>query len=334
MRMINWGVLGPGAIANTFATAMKVSPKGKITAVASRSQERAEAFAKQYDIDNIYTNYEALLNDPSIDVIYIATPHSFHFEKAKQCLQAGKHVLVEKPCTVTAAQMQYLVDLAKANKVLLQEGVWSRFMPVLSQAKRSIEQGIIGDIQYIQSNIGFAFQNREQPKERLAKPELAGGALLDLGIYSISLSQYFLGEHPSVIQSTGKLTEQGVDEQEMVTLSYASGVYAQFSSSMAAHASNSMHIVGSQGYLVLPHCFWDADAAYFYKHDECIQAIEIPHAANGFEYEIAEVMDCIEQGKLYSDLMSHQDSISVLKIMDEIRAQLGVQYPESITQAR
>lgn len=332
MTIINWGVLGPGSIANTFATAMKVSRRGKISAVASRSQERAKGFAEKYAIENIYTDYRGLLNDPNVDVIYIATPHSFHFEQAKKCLEAGKHVLVEKPCTVNAAQMQHLVDLAKANNVLLQEGVWSRFMPVLSQVKTLINQGEIGDIQYIQSSIGFAFQNRAEPKERLAKPELAGGALLDLGIYSISLSQFFLEEHPSSIHCVGKLTEQLVDDHELVNLCYDSGRYSQFTSSMSAHASNAMHIVGSDGYIILPHCFWDTNAAYVYKDDKCVQTIEVPHTANGFEYEIEEVMNCIDQGKLCSELMTHQDSISTLQVMDDLRAQLGVIYPESIEQ--
>ncbi|MEP0174959.1 MAG: Gfo/Idh/MocA family oxidoreductase [Paraglaciecola sp.] len=333
MQTYNWGVLGPGSIANTFAEAMKLSGRGKITAVASRSLERARVFADKYQISTVYSDYKALLNDANVDIIYIATPHSFHFEQAKLCLEAGKHVLVEKPCTVSAEQMQYLVELAEANNVLLQEGVWSRFMPVLSQVKSLIQEGAISDIQYIQSNIGFAFQNRAEPKQRLARPELAGGALLDLGIYSITLSQFFLEQHPSSITSQGKLTDLGVDECELVNLSYSTGQYAQFTSSMSAHASNTMHIVGSQGYVILPHNFWDADRAYFYEHDKCVQTIEIPHAANGFEYEIEEVMNCIEQGKLCSDLMSHKDSISVLQVMDEIRSQLGVKYPDNIIQA-
>ena len=330
MQTFNWGVIGPGSIANKFAEAMVSSTKGKITAVASRSAERAKTFADKYAVEHTYTAYTDLAKDPAVDIIYIATPHSFHYEQAKLCIAAGKHVLVEKPCTVNAKQMQHLVALAQANNVLLQEGLWSRFMPCFANIKSLIEQGEIGDIQHIQSDIGFAFQHRGEPKQRLLKPELAGGALLDLGIYSIALSQFFLQEHPTSIHAMGKLTEQGVDAHELVNMGYASGRYAQFSSSISAHSSNAMHIVGSEGYVVLPYCFWDGSRAQVYKNGELVQNIHLPHKHNGFEHEIAEVMACIQSNKACSDLMSHQDSIGVLQVMDEIRQQLGVEYPDNI----
>ncbi|MFT7412914.1 MAG: putative dehydrogenase [Paraglaciecola sp.] len=328
MQSFNWGIIGPGNIANTFAKAIASSKKGQILAVASRSLERAADFAKTYQIEKTYSDYGQMLADPEIDIIYIATPHNFHYKQAKMCLEAGKHVLVEKPCTVNAQQMQKLVKLAQNKNLLLQEALWSRFMPCLSQLRQLLNEGIIGDIQYIQSEIGFAFQNTE--KSRLLKAELAGGALLDLGIYSITVSQFLLQEHPDKVEAMGQLTDQEVDGHVLANMHYASGCYAQFTCSMLSQTSNSMKIVGTKGYVNLPAYFWDTDTASIYRDNKLIQCIDIPHPVNGFEYQIEQSMRCIEQNMQCSDLMSHCDSIGVMSVMDDIRKQIGVQFPDSI----
>lgn len=328
MQSFNWGVIGPGNIANTFAKAIAPSKKGKILAVASRSKERAEDFANTYHIEKTYTDYQQMLADPDIDIIYIATPHNFHYQQAKMSLEAGKHVLVEKPSTVNAQQMQKLVALAQSKNLLLQEALWTRFMPSLSQLRQLLNEGIIGDIQYIQSEIGFAFQKRE--KSRLIKAELAGGSLLDLGIYSITVSQFLLQEHPHTVTAMGQLTEQHVDGHVLANMHYPSGRFAQFTCSMLAQTSNTMRIVGTEGYVNLPACFWDTDKVDVYRDNELVQSIDIPHPVNGFEYQIEQSMLCIEQNKQYSDLMSHTDSVEVLNVMDTIRKQIGVQFPAEI----
>jgi predicted dehydrogenase len=328
MQSFNWGVIGPGNIANTFAKAIASSKKGKILAVASRSEERAIDFANTYQIEKIYSDYGQMLADPEIDIIYIATPHNFHYQQAKMCLKAGKHVLVEKPCTVNAKQMQTLADLAQSNKLLLQEALWSRFMPCLLRLRQLLNEGIIGDIQYIQSEIGFAFQKQEN--SRLLKAELAGGSLLDLGIYSITVSQFLLQEHPDKVQAMGQLTDLKVDGHVFANMHYASGRYAQFTCSMLSQTSNTMRIVGTEGYVNLPACFWDTDSAAIYRDDKLIQSIDIPHPINGFEYQIEESMKCIEQNMQCSDVMSHRDSIGVLSVMDNIRQQIGVHFPGTI----
>lgn len=328
MQSFNWGVIGPGNIANTFAKAISASKKGKILAVASRSKERASEFADTYNIQKTYSDYGQMLADPEIDIIYIATPHNFHYQQAKMCLEAGKHVLVEKPCTVNAKQMKVLVELAQSNKLLLQEALWSRFMPCLSQLRQLLDEGIIGDVQYIQSEIGFAFQKRD--KARMIKAELAGGALLDLGVYSITVSQFLLQEHPDKVTAMGQLTEQQVDGHVFANMRYPSGRFAQFTCSMLAQSSNTMRIVGSEGYVNLPSCFWDTDKAEIFKDNQLLQTIEIPHPVNGFEYQIEASMDSIQKGLLCSDVMSHTDSVGVLSVMDDIRKQLGVKFPQQI----
>jgi predicted dehydrogenase len=328
MQHFNWGVIGPGNIANTFAKAIAPSKKGKILAVASRSQERATEYANSYQIEKTYTDYAEMLADPQIDIVYVATPHNFHYQQVKMCLEAGKHVLVEKPCTVNAQQMQKLVALATSKKLLLQEALWSRFMPCLSQLRQLLNDGVIGDIQYIQSEIGFAFQGR--PKSRLLQADLAGGSLLDLGIYSITVSQFLLQEHPEKVQAMGRLSAEGVDEHIFANLSYASGRYAQFTSSMASQTSNNMRIVGTEGFVTLPACFWDTEQVLIHQSDKLVQTINVPHPVNGFEYQIEACMSLIEQGNLCSDLMTHADSVGVLKVMDDIRKQVRVVYPVEI----
>ena len=328
MQTYNWGVLGPGSIAHTFAKAMTASKQGKITAVASRSSQRAAEFADTYQIDKVYSDYALMLADPDIQIVYIATPHNLHYQQAKMCLEAGKHVLVEKPCTVNASQMQALVTLAKRNNLMLQEALWSRFMPCLLQLRQSLHEGIIGDVQYIQSDIGFAFQNR--PDSRLHQAELAGGSLLDLGIYSISVSQFLLQEHPVTIQAMGQLTQQNVDGQVFATMEYASGKYSQFTCSMLSQTTNAMRIVGSEGHVILPACFWDTDQALVYRDNCLVKHLNISHPVNGFEYQIEQSMQSIAQNKLCSEVMSHQDSIEVMKTMDEIRRQIGIRYPANI----
>lgn len=328
MQSFNWGVIGPGNIANTFAKAISASKKGKILAVASRSKERASEFADTYNIQKTYSDYGQMLADPEIDIIYIATPHNFHYQQAKMCLEAGKHVLVEKPCTVNAKQMKVLVELSQSKKLLLQEALWSRFMPCLSQLRQLLDEGIIGEVQYIQSEIGFAFQKRD--KARMIKAELAGGALLDLGVYSITVSQFLLQEHPDKVTAMGELTQQQVDGHVFANMRYPSGRFAQFTCSMLAQSSNTMRIVGSEGYVNLPSCFWDTGKAEIFKDNQLLQTIEIPHPVNGFEYQIEASMDSIQKGLLCSDVMSHTDSVGVLSVMDDIRKQLGVKFPQQI----
>ncbi|MDU0354815.1 Gfo/Idh/MocA family oxidoreductase [Paraglaciecola aquimarina] len=328
MNQMNWGLIGPGSIAHTFADAISQSERGKLAAVASSSAERGQAFAKKYNIPTVYDNYQALISDPDIDIIYIATPHSFHYPQAKLCLEGGKNVLLEKPSTITAKQIERLTELAQQKGLFFQEAIWTRFMPVLAQVKEKIKQGAIGKVQYISSTIGFAFQHREET--RLFDPKLGGGALLDLGLYPIAVSQCLLDEEPSVIQAMGKVSDKQIDETTIVNMRYPSGIYSQFTCSATGHSPNVMTIVGSNGNIVLPAMFWDTDTAHVYDLAGLVETIRVPHKVNGFEYQIEESMDCVEAGQLYSSLMSHDESIGIIEIMDEIRSQIGLAFSSDI----
>ena len=333
MQKINWGIIGPGSIAKTFADALAISDEGQLYAVASRNIERATDFAGIYGATAVYDNYQTLIDDPKVDIIYIATPQSHHYQQAKLCLQAGKALLLEKPCTINAQQMAVLVELAQDNGVFFQEALWSRFMPCFAQVKQWIAQGKIGELQYINSDIGFAFDDK--PEHRLNNPDLGGGALLDLGVYSITLSQFILDEYPSAIQASAQLGSLAVhghklDLNTQVNMCYPSGCIGQFTCTTMAQSSNSMHIVGTKGRITLPTKFWVGEKAMLYKSDELVEELSFPHKGNGFEYQIKQAMDCVKQGRPYSECMPHADSLAVMKVMDEVRQQIGLHYSERL----
>jgi predicted dehydrogenase len=328
MHEINWGIIGPGRIANKFASAAMEVDGAHLYAVASRSEERATEFANKYSVSKVYTDYGQLMTDPDVDIVYIATPHSFHYSQAKLCIEAGKHVLVEKPATINAAQMKHLVELANRHNVLLQEAIWSRFMPCLSEVKKCIERGDIGDIQTIQADIGFAFQHRG--KGRIFDSSLGGGGLLDIGIYPIAIMQFLFEENPCKIQSMGTVSKDNVDENLIVNMQYPSGRYGQFMSSAKGQGANSMSIIGTDGWITLPDIFWDTDQAVVKDRHDSHKKLTMPHKVNGFEYQIIECMQCINQGLLCSDYISHQDSVEILETMDTIREQIGLTYPLDI----
>lgn len=328
MTNYNWGIIGPGSIANKFAEALVKSNQGKLLAIASRSVERGQEFAKRFGVERVYSQYAELMADPNIDIIYIATPHSHHFQIAKQCLEVGKNVLLEKPLTINAAQTRILIDLAQIKGVLFQEALWSRFMPCFAQVKAWLHAGKIGQLQYIQSDIGFAFGGK--PEHRLNNPLLAGGALLDLGVYSISISQFLLEQVPDRVQAISHLGSSGIDEHTQVNMHFPCGKLSQFSCSIKAQCSNSMTLVGDLGRIHLPEHFWVGEQAQLWCEGKLIETLKFPHQVNGFEYQIEESMACIAQGKVCSDLMSHKDSLAVMRVMDEVRRQIGLKYTDEL----
>ena len=328
MNALKWGILGPGQIAHQFAQALQKVDDGHLLAVASRNYLRAEAFAKQYGAPKAFGDYARLLADPEIDLVYIATPHSHHFELAKACLLAGKHVLLEKPLTVNAAQTEILIRLSQRHERVFQEALWSRFMPCLAQVKRWLDSGEIGELQTLDAQIGFAFSHLEN--HRLTEPALAGGALLDLGVYPVSISQYFLAEHPSEIQAMAQIHPQNVDQNVLVNMRYPSGRLSQFIATMGTESSNTMTLHGDKGFIRLCDMFWVGTNASLVKNGELVADMTFEHPQNGFEYQIEATMENVRQGRLYDPRMSHSDSLNVMVTLDEIRRQIGLTFPEEI----
>lgn len=331
MEPLNWAIIGPGNIAHQFAQALNSLPDGRIHGVASRDPARAREFAEQYGAQKMYDDYAQLLADPEVDLVYIATPHSHHFQHAKMTLDAGKHLLMEKPLTVNAHQTAALIRLSEAKGVVFQEALWSRFMPCFAKVREWIRDARIGQVQYIQSQIGFS--RADLTDHRLTNPALAGGAILDLGVYSVSLSQFLLGAPITQVQASGVLSEAGVDVNTQVNLTFASGVLSQFICTIGSDASNAMVIHGDKGHIYLPSMFWNGNQAQLFGPDGLVEDKSFPHPANGFEYQISASMACAREGKLCSDLMNHADSLAVMSTLDEVRRQIGLSYAQSIESA-
>ncbi|WP_413283105.1 Gfo/Idh/MocA family protein [Vibrio sp. MA40-2] len=323
-KRINWGIIAPGRIAHRFAQSFSAIEDGNLFAVASRNTERAESFAQQYDIDCVMDSYEELIQHPDIDVIYIANPHRYHHETVKQCLMAGKAVLCEKPLTVTAQQSIELFELARTQQVFLMEAVWSRFLPCWIQVKQWLNEGLIGDIQLLRSSFGF--QPTKDSTDRLFDLNLAGGALLDTGIYNIALSEFVLGRQPDNIQSAVLIGETGVDERCSVTMDYGE-VTSQFTCTFLSCLDNEFHIVGEKGTIIVAGNFWDAKKATLKTNVGEVLVCDKPHRASGFEYQVEEVHRCLKNEQLFSTNMTPEVTIANMQIMDQILHEAGIVFP-------
>lgn len=324
-KKIKWGILGPGNIAHKFATGFDAVEEGELYAVGSRTIENANVFADKFDIPNRYGSYEELVADPDVDAIYVATPHPFHKEHTILSLNAGKAVLCEKPMAVNAMEAQEMVDCARKNNVFLMEAMWTRFLPIFLRVEEWINQGLIGDVRMLSADFGF--RAGFNPKARLFNPELAGGALLDVGVYTINLASFiFGGKAPSKISSMAHLGDSGVDEQSSMILGYDEGQMAILYTAVRTNTRQDALIMGTKGSISIP-SFWNATSAILRVDGEEDQIVDIPHMANGYCFEIKEVIRCMGEGKIQSDRMSWKESISIMHTMDEIRDQWGLKYP-------
>ena len=318
-----WGVIGPGRIAHRFAQALDEVEGARLVAVASRSLERGREFAQRYGASAYYDSNEALAADPEVDAVYIATPHRFHHAEARLCLEAGKPVLCEKPFTVNAVQAADLIQLARAKKVFLMEALWSRYLPIYPHVRRWLDGGEIGAIRLVSSL--FCFRPERDPADRKFNHDLAGGALLDLGVYNISLSQWAIRDDPSAVIALARMGDTGVDELTAVTLLYPGGVVSQFTCSFLLNAVNTLTIYGTDGFVRIGPDFWQpTQAALSVQGKESVT--KLPFRRNGFEYQIEEAIGCIRSGKGESEGMPLDSTLANMKTMDQVREQIGLRY--------
>ncbi|MGF1772748.1 Gfo/Idh/MocA family oxidoreductase [Vibrio wakamikoensis] len=317
--MIKWGVMGPGRIAHNFAKGIAVTDGAVIQAVASRNEKRATQFAGQYQIETIYSDYQALTQDPEVDIIYIATPHAFHYEQALMCLNAGKAVMCEKALTMTAEQSRYLHQVSKEQGVFIMEAFWSKFLPAWEQIQHWKLK--IGDIKLVQSN--FCFKAERNYSDRLFDPIQGGGALHDIGIYNIALSNYVFDQLPIQWQVLGTVGETGVEESVSAVLEYEGDSRATFTCSFNVTTPNTMTIFGEHGRIEIAEPFFGAEKATLVT-DSANEVFEIPHAGAGFEYQIAEANACLQLGKIESGKHPMQATIDTLEIIGEMRRSLGI----------
>ena len=332
MSEFGWAIVGPGAIAQRFAQALQALPETRLVAVHGRDRNRAEAFAQRWSADAaIYTQLDALLADPAVHGVYIATPHAFHADAIRRCLLTGKPVLCEKPLVVNEALARELVALANQRGVFLMEAVWTRFLPIYASVHAWLSAQAIGKIRGLQSS--FCFNVPFNPQTRHFDPAQAGGSLLDIGIYNLSMTQWVLraalGHSPllEAIAATGVIGASGVDHHVAATLRFADGVVSQMQCGFDGVADNGLRIFGEHGAITVPTRFWEATSATLQIHDTPPEIVERPFRNNGFEGEIEEAMRCIGRGEIESPAMPHADTVAIANWMDRIRAIVGVRYP-------
>jgi len=318
----NWGLIGPGRIAEKFAQAMQAEGVGTLKAVASRNAERSRAFAEKYHIETAYDEYEKLYQDDSLDGIYIATLHNFHLEQALAAIACGKHLLVEKPLTVTAADSERLFAAARAKGVFVMESMWTLFLPVCEQAAKWLVAEAIGEVRTLTSSFGFVVPRNTD--DRLLSPGLAGGVLLDMGIYTVATSQWFMQAYPEKIVSQVRLGATGVDETCAIQLHYPNRKVSHLLCSFENKYDNDLIVQGSRGRIVLPSNFWEAEKISLIGADGSVQTVDCPFELNGFEYQIRHVVNRIATGKLESELMTHERTLANQRIMDAVRREAGL----------
>jgi predicted dehydrogenase len=337
MRPITtWGIIGPGKIANKFALALKLVPGARLGAVASRDLAKAVAFADKHgdaagghgDAVRVFDNYEALAADPGIDAIYVATPHGFHAEHALLCLRQGKAVLCEKPLALSALEVESMIAASREHRAFLMEAMWTRFIPLMGAVMELVDSGQIGVVKYIRADFGFL--SLFNPEGRLYNMRLGGGSLLDIGIYPLYLCLQLLGE-PNRITAVGRLAPTGSDETCHAILQYsegesASAATAVISSTLTCQTSLTAEIAGDEGMIRIPSPWYKNDRFEWNRTGEPVVTVQLEPMVNGFEYQIAEVMRCMELGLIESPALPHAFSRMMAKTMDAIRAQIGVRY--------
>ncbi|HOM02348.1 MAG TPA: Gfo/Idh/MocA family oxidoreductase [Acetivibrio sp.] len=322
---IKWGILGCGRIARTFAESLQYVPDGKLTAVASKTPGKACEFARTFNVERYYEDYLDLVKDESLDVIYVATTHNYHYEHTLLCLENKKSVLCEKPFTVNSKQAEHLISVARQNKVFLMEAMWTRFLPCIVELSRLLSQNIIGDIGFLRADFGFSTKGRDVPKYYF-DPNLAGGALLDLGVYPVSFSRFVFKKPPVNIKTFGYIDTSKVDIHAAYMFEYGYGKVAMMSSSYSVDMPHEAVICGTEGYIKVPDFFHPTQFS-IHLHGKEEKVVRIPFESNGLNYQAREVNKCLREGKLESDIMTLDESLEIMKTLDALRAEWGLSYP-------
>ncbi len=325
-QTVRWGILGPGHIAHSFAQGLTYVQNSSLVAVGSRDEKRAKAFAKKYGIPRAYGSYQQLAADSEVDIVYIATPHGRHYEDMLLCLENGKAVLCEKAFTLNADQARKVVALARQKGLFLMEAMWSRFLPTMQKARQLVEEGEIGEPQMLTAHLGFRPQFN--PQSRLFNPELGGGALLDIGVYPVSFTHWYWGM-PEKIKTEAVLGTTGVDEQESIILQYSEGRQAVLFATLRSFTPGDALIMGSEGYLRIRGPLFRPERLILVRKGK-EKTIQVPLEGNGYNYEAQEAVNCILQGKTESSQMPLEHTIQVMEIMDAIRMQWKMRYPQEI----
>jgi predicted dehydrogenase len=319
----NWGILGPGGIARAFAKDLTLIQGHTIAAVGSRSLENAQKFAETFG-GTAYGSYEELVADPTVDAIYVATPHPAHHDNVILALNAGKPVLCEKPFAVNAKQAQAMVDAAARNSVALMEAMWARFLPHYAKVREIVDSGVLGPILSIHADHGQRLA--DQGIARLIEPDLAGGALLDLGIYPVSFAHMILG-NPAHITSKAVMTEKGVDAQTSMIFSYDGGAQAVLTTTMIEQTPCRAVVAGVKGWLEIDRTFYNPAAMRVVLNDGTVTEYPNTYTGHGLREQAETLKQLVRLGKLESDILTWADTVDIMKSLDAVREQIGLKYP-------
>ena len=323
MERFKVGLIGAGHIARKMAHTLRDMEGVEPYAVASRNLENAEGFAREWGVTRAYGSYEELADDPEVQLIYIATPHSHHFEQAQMCLGKGKPVLCEKAFTANAEQAEALIRLSKEKQVFLTEAIWTRYMPFSRTLRELVDGGTIGRVMMLTANIGYPIAE----KERIAKPELCGGALLDIGVYPINFARMLFGSEITGITSACVKGETGVDLQGSITFVYRNHRMAVLQ--MTAFCANDRQgvISGDKGYIIVDNINNPQQAIVYSINHEEVARYTCPPQITGFEYQVQASIDAIREGKIETPYMPHMETLHIMQMLDDLRSEWGVRFP-------
>ena len=321
--MFKLGIIGAGWIAEKMAAALAPLEDYCVHAIASRSLEKAEAFAKTWNIPKAYGSYEEMVADPDIDLVYIATPHSHHYPHTKLALEHGKHVLVEKAFTANAAEAAELLETARTKGLFITEAIWTRYMPLSHKVKELMESGIIGEPRVLTATLCYMMEF----KERIVRADLCGGALLDLGVYCLNFARMYFGTDIVRTVTNVHLGPTGMDMHESISLSFADGKMANLQAGALCLNDRQGIISGTEGYIRVDNINCP-EVVEVYRNYELVARYEKPaDMINGYEYQVFECKRCIDSGLLESPLMPHAETLSIMQQMDSLRSEWGVTYP-------
>ncbi len=324
-RKIRWGILGTGRIAGQFTADLALLDDAEVVAVGSRTQGSADEFADRFAIAHRHPSYDELVADPDVDVVYISTPHPMHRDSAMLAIRAGKNVLVEKPFTINAAQARDLVAAAREQGVFLMEAMWTRFLPHVIDIRQMLADGVLGEVVTVVAGFGRHFE--EDATSRLFAPELGGGALLDLGIYPVSFASMVLGR-PSEVTALSDPAFTGVDAQTSMIFRYDGRAHAVLTTNLRADNAVRAEIVGTEGRLEIDNEFYRPNAVLTFlpRRGDPVRH-EHPQVGGGLRYQAAEVGRLLRAGRLESDVMPLDETVSIMETLDEVRRQIGLVYP-------
>lgn len=324
MQKTKWGVLSTGKIANTFAKALQATADAELYAVSSRSLDRAKDFADRYGFECAYGSTEEMLADPKVEAVYIASPMACHYEDTMKCLKAGKNVLCEKTVTLNASELEEILAEAKKQNLFYMEAMWTKTLPHFRQGKKWFEEGRIGKIMMIKTD--FVSICPGDPQDRLFRADLGGGALLDLGVYTLTFAMDFLGYEPEKITALAHM-KNDIDYEGAALLQYPEA-FAAMTYGFDCKSENAATVVGEKGSIVFDSWFHCSESVRLLDElNHTVESKHFPHPRTGYEYEIMEVNRCLREGLKESPLVPHSESLAVMRVIDQIKEQIGLKFP-------